>query len=112
LSSEFNEEVFMSRDVEQLNPAGLPMSQVDYAALRAIAGGGVEAALRTGTPTHETFRGFEVEVRRIDQLTDDIDFHPSRTAVRCVISRCGTMIESHEWVVSESMKIRFNQARD
>jgi hypothetical protein len=62
------------------------LSQVDFSALRAIAAGGVEAALRSGFATHEAFKGFEVDVRRIDQ--------------------------AHEWIVSESMKIRFNQARD
>jgi hypothetical protein len=102
----------MDHDIHYLIGQRLPMSQVDYSALRAIAGGGVEAALRTGMSTHETFRGYEVDVRRIDQLIGDVDHHPSTTAVRCVISRCGTMIEQHEWVVSESMKTRFNLARD
>jgi hypothetical protein len=102
----------MDHDIHYSTERRLPMSQVDYSALRAIAGGGVEAALRTGMPTHETFRGFEVDVRRIDPLTSDVDHHSLTTAVRCVISRCGTMIEQHEWVVSESMKTRFNLARD
>jgi hypothetical protein len=88
------------------------LSQVDFSALRAIAAGGVEAALRSGFATHEAFKGFEVDVRRIDQAMNDDEGHPATTAVRCVISQCGTMIESHEWIVSESMTTRFTQARD
>jgi hypothetical protein len=88
------------------------LSRVDYSALRAIAAGGIEAALRSGFATHEAFKGFEVDVRRIDLPIADDEDHALTTAVRCVISQCGTMIEAHEWVVSESMQVRFNQARD
>jgi hypothetical protein len=111
------EGVFMNISAMTSSPVArynsqVALSQVDFSALRAIAAGGVEAALRSGFATHEAFKGFEVDVRRIDQAMNDDEAHPATTAVRCVISQSGTMIESHEWIVSESMTTRFTQARD
>lgn len=102
----------MNVDRIALHSSQIALSKVDFSALRAIAAGGIETAIRSGFATHEAFKGFEVDVRRVDVAMTGEDDHPASTAVRCVISQCGTMIEAHEWVVSESMKTRFNFARD
>jgi hypothetical protein len=92
--------------------AGQSLSQVDRGALRAITASAFETALRNGHATHESFQGFEIDVWRLDATPSDDSQHHVTAGVRCVISRCGTLIEEHDVIVPESMQIRLMNARD
>jgi hypothetical protein len=76
----------------------LNLTQKQVAEVRALVTLGINDALQFGAATCTSFAGLDIDVHRGDQLDPATT---TTTSIRCVISRCGTTIESTQWLVNE-----------